>query len=134
MKNQSEQEINKVILRISNIRGVWTVNKVIDKKDLSNITAKEIAEKTIEADYIEFIDGKSKITSLKAQHQPMRKGVKETMQDLGLQPKGLTSHPKTYTREQVINLIEDFTLTTYHIPLNSPERKSACKKWIEQNL
>lgn len=41
----------------------------------------------------------------------------------------------SWSREEVMKLIEDFTMVTYNIPLNKhPEREIAINKWIEENL
>lgn len=42
---------------------------------------------------------------------------------------------KLYTKEEVLNLIEDFVMSTHHIPLNQhPERENSINKWISENL
>jgi len=39
-----------------------------------------------------------------------------------------------YTRDEVEALIEDFAMSTYHIPLNDPRRAEACRRWAESKL
>lgn len=42
---------------------------------------------------------------------------------------------KAYTKAEVLDLIEDFVMSTYHIPLNKhPERDEAISNWINKNL
>mgnify|MGYP001565877493 CR=1 FL=1 len=41
---------------------------------------------------------------------------------------------QNFSRDEVIQLIENFTMSTYKIPLNSPERGEVCDKWFKENL
>jgi hypothetical protein len=41
---------------------------------------------------------------------------------------------KKWTKDEVILLIEDFVMTTHHIPINDPKRKEVCKNWLETKL
>lgn len=43
--------------------------------------------------------------------------------------------PELYTREEVLDLIEDAMMSLHHIPLNKhPERGIATARWIKENL
>ena len=58
---------NKILLRISNIKGQWTEQLVFDDFDkcIEEADALVDLEKTWEAQIIDFTNGKGKITTLK---------------------------------------------------------------------